>query len=86
MGAQFVTKGFSREEGEIHCCEETKRPLFLDTQRRQPATIPDITPPLHYHSLRVEKGRQLKRFREFVAFNDNMVYPEYIVAYKRKAK
>ena len=39
--------------------------------------------PIHYHSLIVETGANIMRFREFVVMHGDYVYPEYIVAYRR---
>ena len=38
---------------------------------------------IHYHSLIAEKGHHIKRFREFVVFKEGLVYPEYLIAYRR---
>ena len=40
--------------------------------------------PIHYHSLVVETGKTVLRFREFVVMHGDYVYPEFIVAYRRK--
>lgn len=39
--------------------------------------------PVHYHSLIVEKGKALRRFREFISFHEQRVYVEYVLAYQR---
>ena len=38
---------------------------------------------VNYHSLVVETGGSVKRFREFVVFHREYVYPEFVVAYQR---
>eukprot|EP00935_MAST-01C_sp_MAST-1C-sp1_P002752 g2752.t1 len=47
--------------------------------RRQLAAIPGSNPPRPYHSL---LGTAYPRFREFVSFNSNYLYPEYLIAYQ----
>ena len=50
-------------------------------------------PPIRYHSLLAELGddamlagglHHLQRFREFVVFRGNLVYPEYVVAVSKR--
>eukprot|EP00746_Dinoflagellata_sp_MGD_P166367 gnl/MRDRNA2_/MRDRNA2_96196_c0_seq1.p1 gnl/MRDRNA2_/MRDRNA2_96196_c0~~gnl/MRDRNA2_/MRDRNA2_96196_c0_seq1.p1 ORF type:complete len:2418 (+),score=411.56 gnl/MRDRNA2_/MRDRNA2_96196_c0_seq1:103-7356(+) len=57
-------------------------PIFANSQKRELAAMPDVTPPLPYHSLVAETGRL--RYREFIQFHGTRVYPEYLIAYKRK--
>jgi hypothetical protein len=45
--------------------------------------VPGCEPPLHYHSLLAELGGSIHRYREFVVFHGDHVYPEYVVAYRR---
>ena len=62
---------------------DTGRPVFPQNIRRELAAIPGVSPPLHYHSLVVELGRSVTRYREFVLFHSERVYPEYLIAYQR---
>ena len=62
---------------------DTGRPVFPQNIRRELAAIPRVSPPLHYHSLVVELGRSVTRYREFVLFHSERVYPEYLIAYQR---
>ena len=39
--------------------------------------------PIHYHSLIVETGGEVHRYREVVVMHGDYIYPEYIVAYRR---
>ena len=41
-------------------------------------------PPLHHHSLLVELGGRIHRFREFVLFHGGRVLPKYLLAYQRR--
>jgi hypothetical protein len=43
--------------------------------------IPNHTPPTPHHSLR---GTKFPRFREFIVFHADQLYPEYLVAYHRR--
>mmetsp|Transcript_41200 Transcript_41200/g.86243 ORF Transcript_41200/g.86243 Transcript_41200/m.86243 type:complete len:622 (-) Transcript_41200:969-2834(-) len=48
--------------------------------------IPNVDPVARHHSLVVEyggDGYDVHRFREFVVFHGDYVYPEYLLAYKR---
>jgi hypothetical protein len=49
---------------------------------RELGPIPGTTPRILYHGLVVEKSENL-RYREFVTFHGDYVYPEYLLAYKR---
>ena len=60
---------------------ETGEPLFPHTFREL-AHIPNVSPPMNYHSLIVERDRGL-RHREFILFHGEYVYPEYLLAYRR---
>mmetsp|Transcript_66098 Transcript_66098/g.158113 ORF Transcript_66098/g.158113 Transcript_66098/m.158113 type:complete len:555 (+) Transcript_66098:63-1727(+) len=51
--------------------------------QRELAAIPGSQPPLLHHSLIAETGGKLKRFREFIVFHGERIYPEYLVAYQR---
>jgi hypothetical protein len=59
--------------------------VFANDAARELVPIPGF-PRLRYHSLLAETGESIKRFREFVVFHGNYVYPEYVVAYKRQSK
>ena len=52
---------------------------------RELVTLPGF-PRVRYNSLLAEKGGAVARFREFVVFHGEYVYPEYVVAYKRTRK
>jgi len=57
--------------------------VFATTDRRELGHIPGVVPPVHYHSMVVELGAAVKRFREFVQFHEARMYPEYLLAYQR---
>ena len=63
---------------------------------RELALIPGLDTPTHYHSeiaevapayavgdTHAERGGSSLRFREFVVFHPTLLYPEYLVAYRR---
>lgn len=58
--------------------------LFPFTEReRRPIT--GVSPPVHHHALIGETGGQVDRYREFVVFHGDSLYPEYLLAYHRVA-
>lgn len=63
--------------------EDPTTPIYSSAERRELATIKGSSPPVRYHSLVVELGEALKRFREFVIFEHTQCYVEYILAYQR---
>ena len=60
---------------------DTGKPVFPVTLRELDAL--NTVPPVHYSTLLVEFGPRTKRFREFVTFHSEYVYPEYVIAYQR---
>eukprot|EP00747_Dinoflagellata_sp_TGD_P211526 gnl/TRDRNA2_/TRDRNA2_84765_c0_seq1.p1 gnl/TRDRNA2_/TRDRNA2_84765_c0~~gnl/TRDRNA2_/TRDRNA2_84765_c0_seq1.p1 ORF type:complete len:689 (-),score=74.55 gnl/TRDRNA2_/TRDRNA2_84765_c0_seq1:128-2194(-) len=57
--------------------------VFASADRRELASIPGTIPPLPYHSLLIETGCRVARYREVVVFHSDRIYPEYLVAYHR---
>merc|ERR1712113_73974 len=57
--------------------------LFANSDHRELNEVPGITPPLRFHSLVVELGGKVHRFREFVHFNSARCSVEYLLAYRR---
>lgn len=49
----------------------------------QLATVPGVSPPVHYHSLLADGISVGMRYREFIVFHQEFIYPEYLVAYHR---
>ena len=61
--------------------------LFATRRRKQLGEIAGCKEPkVPYHSLLVELGDEIARFREVVVFDGARVYPEYLVAYSREGK
>lgn len=59
-------------------------PVFAHGARRELADVPDVEPPLPHHSLLADIGPVAARYREFVVFHSERVYPEYLIAYHRR--
>ena len=59
--------------------------VFATSTARELVPLPgtEETYPIHYHSLVVETGMHVQRFREFVVMHGDYAYPEFIVAYRR---
>lgn len=63
--------------------EDASRRSIWSSQNRELTTIPNTSTPLLHHSLVVEIGGKIARYREFVLFHGDRIYPEYLVAYQR---
>jgi len=50
---------------------------------RELSPVPGVSPPIFHHSLIVERGPGHTRYREFLTFHSEYVYPEFLVAYHR---
>lgn len=50
---------------------------------RELSPVAGVVPPIFHHSLIVELGNAVKRYREFLTFHSEYVYAEYLVAYQR---
>ena len=72
----------TQESGEEATSMDNYEPLFPKTFREL-APVPNVTPPVSYHSLIAEKGGALLRFREFITFHGERVLPEVLLAYQR---
>ena len=62
---------------------ETARELVNVPASEKHSASGQAPPGFNYHSLVVETGGAVKRFREFVVFHREYVYPEFVVAYQR---
>ena len=52
---------------------------------RELVAVPRVFPSVHYHSLLAETGVRIDRYREFIVFHGEYLYPEYVIAYQRCA-
>ena len=82
-GLSLLTRGLKPDHPTLDC--DTAKPIFLTKERRELSQVPGCDPhrPVYFHSLVVNTGKALKRFREIVVMNDTRVYPEYLLAYRR---
>ena len=53
--------------------------------KRELVAVPRCSPAVHYHSLLAETGGTIDRYREFIVFHGEYLYPEYVIAYQRCA-
>lgn len=51
--------------------------------QRELAYIPGVSPPEPFHGLLGETGGSIQRYREFITFHGDRIYPEYLLAYHR---
>ena len=72
------------KDGEVDL-DRPGRQVFASSDRRELCEVPDITPPLRFHSLVVELGGKISRFREFVHFHSDRFCVEYLIAYQRSS-
>eukprot|EP00747_Dinoflagellata_sp_TGD_P006167 gnl/TRDRNA2_/TRDRNA2_115852_c1_seq1.p1 gnl/TRDRNA2_/TRDRNA2_115852_c1~~gnl/TRDRNA2_/TRDRNA2_115852_c1_seq1.p1 ORF type:complete len:343 (+),score=29.23 gnl/TRDRNA2_/TRDRNA2_115852_c1_seq1:50-1030(+) len=73
--------GFDRDPPMADC--DTGAILFETPERRELIQVPGSVPPIHFHSLLVETGKAVKRFRECIIYDANRIYAEYLLAYRR---
>lgn len=74
----------STKDGETNMAAPFQ-PIFATTDQRELALIPDLSLPMHHHSLVAEAGRghKVERHREFVVFEGDRLKLEYLVAFQR---
>eukprot|EP00927_Polykrikos_kofoidii_P066819 TRINITY_DN62380_c0_g1_i1.p1 TRINITY_DN62380_c0_g1~~TRINITY_DN62380_c0_g1_i1.p1 ORF type:complete len:539 (-),score=52.91 TRINITY_DN62380_c0_g1_i1:158-1774(-) len=63
--------------------DDASRRSIWSSKGRELTTVPKTSPPLLHHSLLVEVGGKIARYREFILFHGDRIYPEYLVAYLR---
>jgi hypothetical protein len=82
-GVCLRTRGIRQDKDpKIYDCDNGKA-LFHSAERRELAAVEGISPPVHHNTLVVETGKGLKRFREFVVYESQNLYIEYLVGFKR---
>lgn len=72
------------QDGETDMNAHARRQIFAAGGQRELATIPGVSPPIHHHALLAECGGRIHRYREFMQFHASRIYPEYLIAYKRR--
>lgn len=63
--------------------DRPSEPVFASDEKRELSEVHGVMPPLRFHSLLVELGGSISRFREFVHFNSAHFSVEYLIAYRR---
>ena len=82
-GVCLWTRGIRQDKDpKIYDCD-TDKAIFHSGERRELAAIEGIKPPAHHNMLVAETGKALKRFREFVVYDAQNLYIEYLVGFKR---
>merc|ERR1712187_835499 len=73
-----------------HFCKTKDGATIMDSgeniwssAQRELSYIPRVTPPEPFHGLLAEVGGRIQRYREFITFHGDRIYPEYLVAYQR---
>jgi hypothetical protein len=61
----------------------TRRSVWASSEKRELSPIPNTSPTLPYHSLIVDTGGGVMRYREIVIFHGERIFPEFVLAYKR---
>jgi hypothetical protein len=62
---------------------DTDRPVFPIVYRELD-TVAGVSPPVHHHSLLAPDPTPSNvRYREFIVFHSEYIYPEYLLAYQR---
>jgi len=51
--------------------------------RRELSTVAGVPVPVHHHSFLVDAYLRNMRYREFIIFHSDLMYPEYVIAYTR---
>mmetsp|Transcript_90938 Transcript_90938/g.291621 ORF Transcript_90938/g.291621 Transcript_90938/m.291621 type:complete len:97 (-) Transcript_90938:160-450(-) len=79
----FEVQTSSPQDGTTDLDRPSKH-IFASSDCRELVEVPAVDPPLRFHSLVVERGGKVTRFREFVHFNSARFNLEYLVAYRRQ--
>lgn len=63
--------------------------LFVSDDKRELSQIPNVSPPISYHSLVAgvgsrSDGYKVARHREFIIFHASQILPTYLIAYERE--
>lgn len=70
------------KDGSQDLDSSTSRSIW-SSEKRELTSITGANPPMLHHSLLAETGGRIARFREFVIYHGDQIYPEYLVAYQR---
>ena len=78
LGHHVRTKQAGRDAKSM----DTGRPVF-PISFRELDTVAGVSPPVHHHSLLADNLDGGARYREFIVFHSEYIYPEYLLAYQR---
>jgi hypothetical protein len=78
LGHQVRTKQAGRDA----VSTDTGRRVF-PISFRELDTVAGVSPPVHHHSLLADVMDVGARYREFIVFHSEYIYPEYLLAYQR---
>ena len=79
MARLHICAARTKHSGKSAKSMDTGAPLF-PISFRELAEIPNVQPPTFYHSLVVELGAAILRYREFINFHGERVCPVYLLA------
>jgi len=72
----------TQQKGKDATSTDTGRRVF-PISFRELDTVAGISPPVHHHSLLADVMDVGQKYREFIVFHSEYIYPEYLVAYQR---
>jgi serine/threonine protein kinase len=72
----------TQQNGQGAKSTDNGRPVF-PISFRELSTVHGISPPVHHHSLLADVMDSGARYREYIVFHSEYIYPEYLLAYQR---
>ena len=72
----------TQQSGKNAKSTDTGSPVF-PISFRELSTVHGVSPPVHHHSLLADVMGSGARYREFIVFHSEYIYPEYLLAYQR---
>jgi len=85
LGFPVRVQCVNSQRREMENLTSPRQPVFATDDQRELTGIEGVNnPPILHHSLLAEKGGTIVRFREFVQFHSERIYPEYLICYTRK--
>jgi hypothetical protein len=72
----------TQQKGKDATSTDTGRRVF-PISFRELDTVAGVSPPVHHHSLLADVMDVGQKYREFIVFHSDYIYPEYLVAYQR---
>jgi hypothetical protein len=72
----------TQQAGRDATSTDTSRRVF-PISFRELDTVAGVSPPVHHHSLLADVIGIGRRYREYIVFHSEYIYPEYLLAYQR---